>query len=87
MQKDKEVGRKKTRGWGRLAEPDRSRRQKSLPIAVTELTCMSRTNAEKAKEKRKKGMRKVGHPDQSRAAVGFIQRQPYQNYSRFGISK
>ncbi|GFO26541.1 hypothetical protein PoB_005304600 [Plakobranchus ocellatus] len=41
MQTDKEVGRKGARDWGRLAKPDARDGQESLPIAVTELFCVS----------------------------------------------
>ncbi|GFO35129.1 hypothetical protein PoB_006163400 [Plakobranchus ocellatus] len=85
MQKDKEVGRKEGRGWGRLTEPDRSRRTGIVTNRHRGNNLYVRAQAVRTHTHTHKGRRKVGQPDQSRPAVGFIQGQPYRNYPRFGI--
>ncbi|GFO31244.1 hypothetical protein PoB_005774900 [Plakobranchus ocellatus] len=90
MQKDKEVGRKEGGRKGRLTEADRSRRtgivtnrHRGSNVHVRAQTVRIHTHTHT--HTHTKGRRKVGQTDQSRAAVGFIQRQPCRNYLRFGI--
>ncbi|GFO12760.1 hypothetical protein PoB_003926500 [Plakobranchus ocellatus] len=70
--KDEEVDRKEAAGWARLTQPDRSRRTRIVTSHRHGTNLYVRAQMVRTHKHTQNGRRKVGQPNQSGAAVGFI---------------